>query len=125
MLLILKACIQYVSALYVAEGKKKIKKLLALFTPQIDVLYHKKMLTHCLTLYCMFQSHTILLVQPGLKPETRTYSDYESVNECMEGVCKIYEEHLKRQNPNTPSITYDISQLFDFVDQLADLSCLV
>ncbi|CAN8000096.1 unnamed protein product, partial [Ixodes hexagonus] len=70
------------------------------------------------------QSHTILLVQPG-KPETRTYSDYESVNECMEGVCHIYEEHLKHQNPNTPSITYDISQLFDFVDQLVDLSCLV
>merc|ERR1711881_679229 len=70
-------------------------------------------------------SHTILLVQPGQKPETRTYSDYESVNECMEGVCKMYEEHLKRQNPNIPSITYDISQLFDFIDQLADLSCLV
>lgn len=94
------------------------------------------------------QSHTILLVQPGSRPETRTYSDYESVNDCMEGVCKIYEEHLKRKNPNTPTITYDISQLFDFVDQvlfsknfhtslkywytnailifqLADLSCLV
>lgn len=71
-------------------------------------------------------AHTILLVQPGPKPETRTFSDYESVNECMEaGVCKIYEEHLKRMNPNTPSITYDISQLFDFIDQLADLSCLV
>ncbi|XP_076033863.1 enhancer of rudimentary [Oratosquilla oratoria] len=70
-------------------------------------------------------SHTILLVQSGIKPETRTYSDYESVNECMEGVCKIYEEHLKRMNPNTPSITYDISQLFDFIDQLSDLSCLV
>ncbi|XP_049766898.1 enhancer of rudimentary homolog [Schistocerca cancellata] len=70
-------------------------------------------------------SHTILLIQPAPKPETRTYSDFESVNECMEGVCKIYEEHLKRQNPNTPSITYDISQLFDFVDQLTDLSCLV
>lgn len=41
------------------------------------------------------------------------------------GVCKIYEEHLKRRNPNTPTITYDISQLFDFVDQLTDLSCLV
>lgn len=90
-------------------------------------------------------SHTILLVQPGERPQTRTYSDYESVNECMEGVCKIYEEHLKRRNPNTPTITYDISQLFDFVDQvwrqthngifmaylhvfslqLSDLSCLV
>lgn len=63
-------------------------------------------------------SHTILLVQPNPQPHTRTYSDYESVNECMEGVCKIYEEHLKRLNPNTPTITYDISQLFDFVDQV-------
>uniref|UniRef100_D3TNV4 Enhancer of rudimentary homolog n=1 Tax=Glossina morsitans morsitans TaxID=37546 RepID=D3TNV4_GLOMM len=70
-------------------------------------------------------SHTILLVQPGNRPETRTYSDYESVNECMEGVCRIYEEHLKRINANTPTITYDISQLFDFLDQLADISCLV
>ena len=63
-------------------------------------------------------SHTILLVQPGVKPETRTYSDYESVNECMEGVCKLYEEHLKKTNPTLPSITYDISQLFDFIDQV-------
>lgn len=29
-------------------------------------------------------SHTILLVQPTRKPEGRTYSDYESVNDCME-----------------------------------------
>ncbi|EDV33781.1 uncharacterized protein Dana_GF19121 [Drosophila ananassae] len=70
-------------------------------------------------------SHTILLVQPGTRPETRTYCDYESVNECMEGVCKIYEEHLKRRNPNTPTITYDISQLFDFIDTLMDISCMV
>ena len=41
------------------------------------------------------------------------------------GTCKIYEEYLKKMNPNSPSITYDISQLFDFIDQLADLSCLV
>ena len=70
-------------------------------------------------------SHTILLVQPTKRPEGRTYADYESVNECMEGICKMYEEHLKRMNPNSPSITYDISQLFDFIDDLADLSCLV
>lgn len=70
-------------------------------------------------------SHTILLVQPNPMPQTRTYSDYESVNECMEGVCKIYEEHLKRLHPNTPTITYDISQLFDFVDQVpSSESCL-
>uniref|UniRef100_A0A8C2LFA6 Enhancer of rudimentary homolog n=1 Tax=Cricetulus griseus TaxID=10029 RepID=A0A8C2LFA6_CRIGR len=70
-------------------------------------------------------SHTILLVQPTKRPEGRTYTDYESVNECIETVCKMYEEHLKRMNPNSPSITNDISQLFDFIDDLADLSCLV
>ncbi len=70
-------------------------------------------------------AHTILLVQPTQRPESRTWSDYESINECMEGICKIFEEHLKKQNPHSPSITYDVSQLFDFIDRLADLSCLV
>jgi hypothetical protein len=36
--------------------------------------------------FICLQSHTILLIQPGNKPETRTYSDYESVNDCMEGI---------------------------------------
>lgn len=49
---------------------------------------------------------------------------YESVNECMEGVCKMYEEHMKRNNPNSPSTIYSISQLFDIIDDLANLSCL-
>lgn len=39
----------------------------------------------------------------------------------MEGVCKIYEEHLKKRNPNTPTITYDVSQLFDFVDEVTSV----
>merc|ERR1712142_138042 len=65
----------------------------------------------CLTEERVMSSHTILLVQPTRKPEGRTYSDYESVNDCMGGVCKIYEEHLKRLNPSSPQITYDISQL--------------
>lgn len=69
-------------------------------------------------------AHTILLVQAGPRLESRTYSDFESVNECMEGVCKIYEEHLKVKNPNTPTITYDISQLFDFIDQVRDFLLL-
>ncbi|XP_041467984.1 enhancer of rudimentary homolog [Lytechinus pictus] len=70
-------------------------------------------------------SHTILLIQPGEIADTRTYTDYNSVRECMEGICRIFEEHLKRLHPNSPSITYDISELFDFIDNLTDLSCLV
>ena len=70
-------------------------------------------------------SHAILLVQPTKRPEGRTYTDCESVSACTEGVCNMYEDHLKRMSPNSPSVTYDITQLFDFIDDLADLSCLV
>ncbi|PSN49134.1 Enhancer of rudimentary [Blattella germanica] len=73
----------------------------------------------------LFQAHTILLFQPRPTLESRTYSDYESVNECLEGLCKVYEEYLKRQNPNSPTITYDMSDLFEFLDLLTDVSCLV
>ncbi|XP_032774439.1 enhancer of rudimentary homolog [Rattus rattus] len=66
-----------------------------------------------------------LLVQPTQRPEGRTHAEYGSVNECMEGICKMYEEHLKRLNPLSQSITYGVSQLFEFIDRMVDLSCLV
>uniref|UniRef100_A0A8C6DR90 Enhancer of rudimentary homolog n=1 Tax=Moschus moschiferus TaxID=68415 RepID=A0A8C6DR90_MOSMO len=66
-----------------------------------------------------------LYINIDFQPEGRTYADYESVNERTEGVCKMYEEHLKRMNPNSPSVTCDISWLSDLIDDLADLSCLV
>nr|XP_034357411.1 enhancer of rudimentary homolog [Arvicanthis niloticus] len=66
-----------------------------------------------------------LLLQPTQRPEGRTYAEFESVNECMEGICKMYEEQLKRLNPFSRYITYGISQLFEFIDCLVDLSCLV
>ena len=47
------------------------------------------------------------------------------INSFTISVCKIYEEHLKELNPSSLSITYDISQLFDFIDELADLACLI
>uniref|UniRef100_A0A182SUK8 Enhancer of rudimentary homolog n=1 Tax=Anopheles maculatus TaxID=74869 RepID=A0A182SUK8_9DIPT len=70
-------------------------------------------------------SHTILLLQPCADPNSRTYCDYETVSEAIEGVCRIYEEELRRHNPTLPTITYDVSQLFDYIDQFTDFCCLV
>uniref|UniRef100_A0A914DYJ5 Enhancer of rudimentary homolog n=1 Tax=Acrobeloides nanus TaxID=290746 RepID=A0A914DYJ5_9BILA len=70
-------------------------------------------------------THTILLMQSTNKKESRTWADYETTNECMESICKIYEEHLKKLNPDKGCITYDISALFKFIDLLEDLCCLV
>ena len=41
------------------------------------------------------------------------------------GVVKLYEARLKLVNPHTQHITYDVADLFNFVDQLGDLSALV
>ncbi|RCN30346.1 enhancer of rudimentary, partial [Ancylostoma caninum] len=69
--------------------------------------------------------HTILLIQPTVRADSRTWSDYESTTDCLEGICKIYEEFLKKQNPSMASITYDVSHLYEFIDKLSDLSCLI
>ena len=53
------------------------------------------------------------------------HADFENLNDALEGVCKIFEENLKKTHTTSPQITYDVSQLFDFVDELRDISCLV
>ncbi|EAL70175.1 enhancer of rudimentary family protein [Dictyostelium discoideum AX4] len=70
-------------------------------------------------------SHTIVLLQTTMGKSSRTFMDYESVNQAIEGICNMYEQRLKQERPNQKNITYDISQLFKFIDSLADLSCLV
>jgi len=70
-------------------------------------------------------SHTIILCQFGSKLSTRQWSDYETPGEAMDGICQMYEFRLKQLNPERRKITYDISDLFTFVDSLPDLSALV
>ncbi|CAH1733032.1 enhancer of rudimentary homolog [Aphis gossypii] len=70
-------------------------------------------------------SHTILLVQPGIDPETRICIDYNSPEECIDGICGFYEAYLMNLNPTVSTFTYEITQLFDFLDNLVYISCLV
>jgi len=51
--------------------------------------------------------------------------DYETVSKAMIGICHLYEQKLQMLNPNIHNITYDVSDLFTYIDELADLSCLV
>ncbi|XP_064621782.1 enhancer of rudimentary homolog [Lineus longissimus] len=69
------------------------------------------------------RDHTILLLQTDAK--TKTFSDYETCRESLDDICKIFEDHLRKTFPHNQSITYDISQLFDFIDKFADMTCLI
>ncbi|GAM19801.1 hypothetical protein SAMD00019534_029760 [Acytostelium subglobosum LB1] len=69
--------------------------------------------------------HTIVLIQPEFRKASRTFIDYESVDAALEGICFMYEAKLKSTHPHQKNITYDISQLFKYLDDIPDLSCLI
>uniref|UniRef100_A0A0M3I1S9 Enhancer of rudimentary homolog n=2 Tax=Ascaris TaxID=6251 RepID=A0A0M3I1S9_ASCLU len=70
-------------------------------------------------------SHTVLLIQTSPLPQSRSWIDYETLDECLDDICEIFELHRKNQNRHLRSVPYDVSQLFEFIDRLADLSCFV
>lgn len=41
------------------------------------------------------------------------------------GICGLYERKLKDLNPAVRNISYDIMDLYNFIDGLADMSALV
>ncbi|WVY89774.1 hypothetical protein V8G54_035288 [Vigna mungo] len=41
------------------------------------------------------------------------------------GICALYERKLKELNPAIRNLSYDIADLYNFIDGLADMSALV
>lgn len=41
------------------------------------------------------------------------------------GICGLYERKLRELNPAIRNISYDIGDLYNFIDGLADMSALV
>jgi len=69
--------------------------------------------------------HTIVLLQQTASPHSRTYYDFESKHKALEGIVRFFEESLKAAHPTKPTLTYDVSQVYTFLDGLGDISCLI
>ena len=61
--------------------------------------------------------HTILLIQATKDISSRTFADYNNLNDALEGVCKIFEENLKKMHHSSPQITYWIWGFGKFVEK--------
>ncbi|CAI0376625.1 unnamed protein product [Linum tenue] len=73
----------------------------------------------------MANRHTIILMQASHNRASRTFMDFGSITQAMEGICGLYERKLKEINPALRNLSYDIADLYNFIDGLADLSALV
>jgi len=51
--------------------------------------------------------------------------DFPAVNQALDAIVKMYEHKLKELNPSVKNITYDISDLNNFLDSLQDICALV
>ena len=73
----------------------------------------------------MASKHTIVLIQYSASFQSRSYMDFPTVNAAVDAVIKMYEHKLKELNPSVGQITYDVSDLYNFLDSLTDINALV
>ncbi|XP_054278350.1 enhancer of rudimentary homolog [Macrosteles quadrilineatus] len=70
------------------------------------------------------RTHFILLIQPSEDSFSRSFSDFETIDELMEGITDIYDDYIKKAFPSKSNITYDLLSILKFVKGLRDISCL-
>lgn len=61
--------------------------------------------------------HIVLLIQ---FPRSRTFwTDFNCIHDCCEHICYLYEQRLRLENPNVSEMTYDIGDLYSYVDSVS------
>lgn len=73
----------------------------------------------------IFGEQTSSIASIQLYPQTRSYMDFPGVNAAMDALVKMYEHKLKELNPTVQNITYDVTDLYNFMDNMHDLCALV
>ena len=67
-------------------------------------------------------SHTVVLMQFTGDYNSRTYLDFETVNEALEGILQIFEQKLKtvaqQELSTSQTLTYSLADLINYLDKL-------
>ena len=67
----------------------------------------------------------LILLQFNASLSSRTFFDHESLSAALDRICALYEKELKTLNPNMANITYDIADLYTYLDALHNVSLLL
>eukprot|EP00826_Nyctotherus_ovalis_P034377 TRINITY_DN2853_c0_g1_i3.p2 TRINITY_DN2853_c0_g1~~TRINITY_DN2853_c0_g1_i3.p2 ORF type:complete len:132 (-),score=39.47 TRINITY_DN2853_c0_g1_i3:47-442(-) len=69
-------------------------------------------------------STCILLIKMLKDENSRFYLDYASQSEAAHGVTRLYEQMLKQKNPDKDKLTYLLNDVFDFINQIHEITLL-
>lgn len=67
----------------------------------------------------------LLLMQPKGDMESRTYQEFNSLDKCLDYVLKIFEDTLRSRYESGDNFTYDLSDLYEYIDELSQILCLI
>lgn len=69
--------------------------------------------------------HTILLLQWDQFAESRIFMQFETPVDCINSICRIYEESMQLRNADEEIVQIDMLEMYNFLDGLNDIVCLV
>mgnify|MGYP001983691290 CR=1 FL=1 len=70
-------------------------------------------------------SVAIVLVQFNSSFSSRSFFDHGSLDEALNNLCALYEKELQVLNPAMTNITYDVADLYTYLDALHNVSLLL
>ncbi|GJQ10784.1 hypothetical protein GpartN1_g2575.t1 [Galdieria partita] len=70
-------------------------------------------------------SPVLVLVQWNRNKSSKTFYEYPSLEEALQGLCSWYENQLRQVQPHLVRIRYEANDLLHFLQQLTQLECLL
>ncbi|EUD64508.1 hypothetical protein C922_05115 [Plasmodium inui San Antonio 1] len=70
-------------------------------------------------------SDVVLLVQFSKKVESRTFVEYNSLKLALNGICQLYEQAIKENDPTVQRITYNMNDLFLYIDNIQKMTLML
>jgi len=70
-------------------------------------------------------NHVVLLTQHDKNPRSKIWSEYKSLSQALDGVIEMFEKELEKSSHGKSEISYDVQQLFAYVDKLKDLRVMM
>lgn len=67
----------------------------------------------------------LLLIQSKLDNDSRRYQEFLSLDKCLDYVLKVFEDNLRNRIQEKDNFTYDLSDLYEYLDELPHVMCLV
>ena len=57
--------------------------------------------------------------------ESRRYQEFQSLDSCLDHVLKVFEDKLRIRLQEKDNFTYDLSDLYEYIDELPHIVCLI